>query len=69
LSAATLFAAFAARWPVAGLFQQSFGLHGGLNAVEHNADAGRQLFKKRKVGRREGVQRGKFNDRLDAIFK
>ena len=27
------------------LLQQPFGLHGRLNAIEHNPDAGRQLFK------------------------
>jgi hypothetical protein len=31
------------------LFQEAFGLHGGLDAVEHDADAGGQLFKKREL--------------------
>ena len=37
------------------LFQQAFRLHGGLDAVEHDADAGRQLFKKRQMGRGKGA--------------
>ncbi len=35
------------------LLQQAFRLHGGLDAVEHDADAGRQLLKKRQMGGRE----------------
>ncbi len=52
-----------------GLFQQSFGLHGGFNAVEHDADAGGQLLQKRQMRSREVAQRSQFNDRFHAIFK
>ncbi len=38
------------------LLQQSFRLHGCFNAVQHNADAGSQLFQKRQLRRREGAQ-------------
>ena len=51
------------------LLQQSFGLHRGLNAVQHDADAGGQLFQERQMRGGEGAQRGQFDDRLDAIFE
>ena len=31
------------------LLQQTFGLHRGLNAVQHDADAGRQLLEERQM--------------------
>ena len=51
------------------LLQQAFRLHGGFNTVEHDADAGGQLFQKRQVRGGEGAQRGQLDHRLDAVFK
>ena len=38
------------------LFEQPLGLHGGLNAIEHDADTGRELFEERQVRGSEGAQ-------------
>ena len=51
------------------LFQQPFGLHRCLDAVEHDADAGRQLFKKRELRSGECAERGQLDDRLHAVLK
>ena len=37
------------RGELLGLFEQAFGLHGGFDAVQQDADAGRQLIEKRQV--------------------
>jgi hypothetical protein len=39
------------------LLQQAFGLHRGFNAVEHDADARRELLKERQVRCGECAQR------------
>ena len=51
------------------LFQQAFRLHCGLDTVEHDTNAGRQLFKERQLGGSEGAQRCQFDHRLYPIFK
>ncbi len=51
------------------LLQQAFRLHGGLDTVEHDADAGGQLLEERQMRGRERAQRGQLDDRLDAIFE
>ena len=51
------------------LLQQAFGLHGGFDAVEHDADAGGQLFEERQVRGGEGAQRGQLDHRLDLILE
>ena len=45
------------------LLQQSFGLHRSLDAVEHDADAGRQLFQERQMRGGEDAQRGQARSR------
>ena len=39
-----------------GLLEQAFGLHRGFDAVEHDADAGGELFEKREMGGGEGAE-------------
>ena len=51
------------------LLQQRFGLHRRLDTVQHDTDARRQLLEKREVRGREPIQRGEFDDRLNAILK
>ncbi len=51
------------------LLQQAFRLHRGLNTVEHDADAGRQLLEECQMRSREVAERGQFDHRLDAVFK
>ena len=51
------------------LLQQALGLHRGLNAVEHDADAGSQLFEERQVRSGESAQRGQLDHRLNAVFE
>ena len=51
------------------LLQQSFRLHGGFDTVEHDADAGGQLFEKGQMRSCEIAQRGQFDDRLYAILE
>ena len=51
------------------LLQQAFGLHRGLDTVQHDADAGRQLFEKRQMRGGEGAQRGQLDHRLHPIFE
>ena len=51
------------------LLQQSFGLHRGLDAVEHDADAGGQLFQKHQVRRSERVQRRQPQHRLELTLE
>ena len=50
------------------LLEQAFGLHRGLDAVEHDADAGGQLFEEGDLKRGEGVDRGKLDHGLDLVF-
>ena len=57
------------RGELLGLLQQAFRLHGGLDAVQHDADAGRQLFKERQVRGGKGAERGQLNDRLHLVLK
>ena len=51
------------------LLQQAFGLHRGFNAVQHDADAGRELLEEGQVRSGEGAQRGQFDDRLHADLR
>ena len=51
------------------LLQQAFRLHGGFNAVEHDADAGGELFEEREMRCGEGAERGQLDDGFDAIFE
>ena len=51
------------------LLQQPFGLHRRLDAVQHDADAGRQLLEERQVRRREVLQRRETEHRLDLPFE
>ena len=51
------------------LRQQPLGLHGGLDAVEHDADAAGELLEERQVRRIEVVQRGERDHRLDLILE
>ena len=51
------------------LLQQPFGLHRRLDAVEHDADARGQLFEEGQMRRRELVQRGEPDHRLDLPFE
>ena len=40
------------------LLEQPFGLHRGLNAVQHDSDAGGQLFQEGQVRSGKGTERG-----------
>ncbi len=51
------------------LLEQAFGLHGGFDTVEHDADAGRELLEEGEVGGGEGVEAGEFDDSFHAIFE
>ena len=51
------------------LLEQAFGLHGGFDAVEHDADAGGELLEEGEVRGGEGVEAGELDDGLDAIFE
>ena len=51
------------------LLQQPFGLHGRLDTVEDDADAGRQLFEEGEVRGREILEGGQTEHRLDLPFK
>ena len=51
------------------LLEQAFGLHRRFDGVEHDADAGRQLLEEGDLQRREGVDRGQLDDRLDLVFE
>ena len=51
------------------LLEQALGLHGGLDAVEHDADRGGELFQERQVRRGEGGERRQLDDRLDLVLE
>ena len=51
------------------LLQQALGLHGGFNAVEHDTDAGGELFEESQMRRGEGAERRQLDNRFDAIFE
>ena len=51
------------------LLQQPLGLHGGLNAVEHDADTGRELFEERQVRGSKDAQGGQLDHGLDLILE
>ncbi len=51
------------------LLQQSFGLHRGFNAVQHDANAGGELLQKRQMRRSERVQRSQLDHGLDLVLK
>jgi hypothetical protein len=68
-SAAIPFAEFAIRRQAAAIVEQSFRLHGGLDAVEHDADAVGELFQEHRLQRGECRDRCEFDNRLDAIFE
>ena len=51
------------------LLQQAFGLHGGLDAVQHDADARGELFEESQMRGGENAERRQFDDRLHAVFK
>ena len=51
------------------LLQQAFGLHRGLNTVQHDTDAGCQLFKEGEMRRREDAQRRQLDHGLHPIFE
>ena len=51
------------------LLQQPFGLHGGFNAIQHNANTRSQLLQEGEVRGGESVQTGQLDDSLDTIFK
>ena len=51
------------------LLEQPLRLHGGLDAVEHDADTGGELFEERHLQRGELAERGQLDDRLDLSFE
>ena len=51
------------------LLQQAFGLHRGLNAVEHDADAGSQLLQKSQMRCGEYAERGQFDHGFHAVLE
>jgi len=51
------------------LFEEILGLHGGFNAVEHDTDAGGQLFEESELRSREIAKRGQLDDRFYLILK
>ena len=51
------------------LLQQAFRLHRGLNAVQHDADAGSQLLQKRQMRCREDAERSQLDHRFHAILE
>ena len=52
-----------------GLLEQAFGLHRGLDAVQHDADASGELFQEGQLRSRERAQRSQFNHRLHPILE
>src|SRR3984885_7949087 len=52
-----------------GLLEQSFRLHGRLNAVENDANAGGELLEEREMRSGEDPQGGQLDDRLHAVLK
>lgn len=51
------------------LFQQPFGLHRGLDRVEHDADRVGELLEEGHLRRRKGADGGEFDHRLDLILE
>ena len=51
------------------LLQQAFGLHRGLDAVEHDADAVGELLEEHHLQRGEGGHRGELDHRLDLVLE
>ncbi len=51
------------------LLEQPFRLHGGLDAVQHDADAGRQLLEEGDLQGREVADRGKLDHRLHLVLE
>ncbi len=51
------------------LLEQAFGLHGGLDAVDHDADVGGQLLQEHHLQRGELAQRGKLDDGFHLAFE
>ena len=51
------------------LLEQALGLHRGLDAVEHDADAGGELLEERHLQRGELAERGQLDDRLDLVLE
>ena len=51
------------------LLQQTFRLHGGFNAVEHDADAGGELFEEAEVRSGEDAERRQLDDGLHTVFE
>ena len=51
------------------LLEQAFGLHRGLDAVEHDADAGGELFEEGQMRGGELAERGELDDCLDVVFE
>src|ERR1700730_13111153 len=52
-----------------GLFQQAFGLHRGLNRIEHDTDRVGELFQESHLRGRECAHRGEFDDGLDLVLE
>src|SRR5437870_11977457 len=51
------------------LLQQPLGLHRGLDRVEHDADAGGELFEERDLQVREGADRRQLDNGLDLTLE
>jgi hypothetical protein len=51
------------------LHQEALGLHGGLDAVEQDPDAGGELLEEGQVQRGEMAERGELDDRLDLLLE
>ena len=51
------------------LLQQTLGLHRRLDAVQHDADARRQLIEERGLQVGEAAERGQLDDRLDLALE
>ena len=51
------------------LLQQRLGLHGGFNAVEHDADAGGELIEEGQMRGGEGAERGQFDHGFHAALE
>ena len=51
------------------LLQQALGLHRRLDAVQHDADAGGELFEERHLQIGEGADRGQLDHRLDLALE
>src|SRR6266404_6245903 len=52
-----------------GLLQQTFGLHGGFDTVEHDADAVGELFEEGHLRRREGADGGQLDHGFDLVLE